>query len=100
MDYCAECYKPCETTEIDEGIGSYEYGSIQGRDVCWVKVSRCCEAPIENEQPRVFMNPHTGHVDTLDSWYPQTLEDSCLIPVEWNEIEEQWEEIEDEVSML
>jgi hypothetical protein len=31
------------------------------------------------------MNPHTGSVDTLDGWYPVTLENGELIEVEKDE---------------
>ena len=44
---------------------------------------------------QLYMNPHTGHVCTLDEWYPYTLEDSFLLPVIWDEGAECWVEIED-----
>lgn len=30
---------------------------------------------------KYYMNPHTGSVDTLDGWFPFTLENSKLIEV-------------------
>ena len=43
---CGYCGKSCGSRAIDEGIGSYDYGSIRGVHHEWVWVSDCCEAEV------------------------------------------------------
>ena len=43
---CAECRQPCDTVELDFGIGAYEYWGATGVDVNLQTVSTCCEGDL------------------------------------------------------
>ena len=45
-NYCSECKKPCETVELDFGIGAYEFWGAPGVDSNIQEVSTCCEGDV------------------------------------------------------
>ena len=49
MTICSECNEPCEGAKVDFGIGSYEYWGAQCVDTNIQYVSKCCEAPMHDE---------------------------------------------------
>lgn len=44
--FCGECGDPCETREVNQGIGPYEYWGYCGFDRRMATVSHCCEADV------------------------------------------------------
>jgi hypothetical protein len=44
--FCGECGEPCEVTDVNFGIGPYEFHGRAGNDRNVRTVSACCEAPI------------------------------------------------------
>jgi hypothetical protein len=49
--WCSDCGKECSSTQIDEGIGPYEFWGARGVHHDWVTVSDCCEAEILESNP-------------------------------------------------
>lgn len=57
-ELCESCGQPSETSEVDFGIGVYEYWGCLGVDVNIQTVSVCCEAPmIENTRRNADQHP-------------------------------------------
>lgn len=44
--FCGSCGEPCRPTDVDFGIGSYEYWGFKGVDTNVQTVSDCCEASL------------------------------------------------------
>lgn len=51
--YCMECNEVCSVTEVDEGIGVYEYWGSREIDIKIVKRSGCCDAKVTEQQETV-----------------------------------------------
>lgn len=57
-ELCESCGQPSETTEVDFGIGSYEFWGSPGVDVNIQTVSCCCEAGmIDNTRRNADQHP-------------------------------------------
>lgn len=57
-ELCESCGQPSEATEVDFGIGAYEYWGCPGVDVNIQMVSVCCEAPmIDNTRRNAEQHP-------------------------------------------
>ena len=49
--YCEECKQPCKAHVVDFGIGPYEYWGRKGYDTNKQVASKCCDAPILDDEP-------------------------------------------------
>jgi len=56
MNICTSCGERCELTEVDKGIGPYEFGSERGNHVDIRTVSACCEGDVEAVDAREWLS--------------------------------------------